>query len=120
MLFRSLFIADRKKDMIISGGENIYPVEVENILFQHPAVADVAVIGVPDDKWGEAVKAVVVLRQGAQASESELIEFCKSRLSSYKKPRSVTFETSLPRSAAGKLLKRELRQKYWKHRERVI
>ncbi len=115
-----LFIADRKKDMIISGGENIYPIEIENVLFQHPAVADVAVIGVPDDKWGEAVKALVVLRQGVEASESELIEFCNSRLASFKKPRSVTFESALPRSAAGKLLKRELRQKYWRSSVRLI
>lgn len=115
-----LFVVDRKKDMIISGGENIYPTEIENILFRHPAVADAAVIGVPDENWGEAVKALVVLKQGATASEPELIEFCKSMLASFKKPRSVSFVSELPRSAAGKLLKRELRERYWKGRERII
>ena len=115
-----LFVVDRKKDMIISGGENIYPAEIENVLFQHPAVADAAVIGVPDEKWGEAVKALVVLKHGAAASEPELIGFCKSRLASFKKPRSVSFVSELPRSAAGKLLKRELRERYWQGRERII
>jgi len=115
-----LFVVDRKKDMIISGGENIYPTEIENILFRHPAVADAAVIGVPDENWGEAVKALVVLKQGVTASEPELIEFCKSRLASFKKPRSVSFVSELPRSGAGKLLKRELREQYWKGWERII
>lgn len=115
-----LFIADRSKDMIISGGENIYPTEIENVLFQHPAVADVAVIGVPDAAWGESVKAMVVLKQGSVATEADLIDFCKSRLASYKKPRSVSFEASLPRTAAGKLLKRELRGRYWKQGERMV
>jgi long-chain acyl-CoA synthetase len=115
-----LFIVDRKKDMIISGGENIYPTEIENVLFKHPAVADVAVIGVPDDTWGESVKAVVVKREGKEVTDQELIEFCKSRLASYKKPKSIEFISALPRSTAGKVLKRELREKYWIGRTRMV
>jgi len=118
--FGYLFIVDRKKDMIISGGENIYPTEIENILFRHPAVADAAVIGVPDENWGEAVKALVVLKQGVTATEPELIEFCMTRLASFKKPRSVSFVSELPRSGAGKLLKRQIREQYWEGRERSI
>lgn len=104
-----LFVADRKKDMIISGGENIYPREVEEVLYRHPAVLEAAVIGIPDEKWGEGVKAFVVLKQGAHASESEIIEFCKMHLASYKKPKTVEFRTDLPKSPAGKILKKELR-----------
>ena len=115
-----LFIVDRKKDMIISGGENIYPTEIENVLFKHPAVADAAVIGVPDDTWGESVKAVVVKREGKEVTDQELIEFCKSRLASYKKPKSIEFIGALPRSTAGKVLKRQLREKYWIGRSRMI
>lgn len=115
-----LYIVDRKKDLIVSGGENIYPKEVENVLFTHPAVAEAAVFGVPDDTWGEAVKAVVVLKQGQQASEPELIEFCKQRLASYKKPKSVEFAQALPRSSAGKVLKRELRDRHWAGRARKV
>lgn len=115
-----IYIVDRKKDMIVSGGENIYPKEVENVLFMHPAVADAAVIGVPDDTWGEAVKALVVKVQGHQVSGDELIAFCKQRLASFKKPKQVEFVESLPRSSAGKVLKRELRDKYWQGHERKI
>jgi fatty-acyl-CoA synthase len=106
--------------MIVSGGENVYPREVENALFEHPAVADAAVIGVPDPKWGEAVKAIVVLRKGQQASADELIAFCKDRLAGYKRPRSVDFVDELPRNASGKVLKKEIREKYWQgHTRRV-
>ena len=107
------YICDRRVDMIISGGVNIYPAEVEAALQAHPAVMDVAVIGVPDEQWGEAVKAIVQLRLGMQATEAELVAFCAERLAGYKKPRSVDFVDELPRDAAGKLLKRRLRERYW-------
>ncbi len=107
------YICDRKVDMIISGGVNIYPAEVEAALYAHPAVRDAAVIGVPDDEWGESVKAVVELRPGAKVSEQELIDFCAGRLASYKKPRSVDFVPELPRDLAGKMMKRELKERYW-------
>ena len=115
-----LFIQDRVKDMIVSGGENIYPREVENALFEHPAVADVAVLGVPDEKFGEAVKAIVVLRDGADATEDDLVEFCRSQLAGYKRPRSVDFIAELPRNASGKVLKKELREKYWEGHDRRV
>jgi acyl-CoA synthetase (AMP-forming)/AMP-acid ligase II len=99
--------------MIISGGVNIYPAEVEAVLHAHPAVMDAAVIGVPDEKWGESVKAVVQLRLGTPATEQELIDFCAAQLAGYKKPRSVDFVDELPRDAAGKLLKRKVRERYW-------
>jgi len=115
-----LFIEDRVKDMVVSGGENVYPREVENVLFQHPAVADAAVIGVPDAKWGEAVKAIVVLKAGAAATADELIAFCRTQLGGYKLPRSVDFIAVLPRNPSGKVLKRELREPYWQgHTRRV-
>jgi long-chain acyl-CoA synthetase len=107
-----LFIADRKKDFILSGGANIYPREVEEVILRHPAVSEVAVIGVPDPLWGESVKAVVVLKENIKAIESEIIAFCKAHVASYKKPKSVEFVETLPKSAYGKILKRELREKY--------
>jgi acyl-CoA synthetase (AMP-forming)/AMP-acid ligase II len=107
------YICDRSVDMVISGGVNIYPAEIEAVLHAHPAVADAAVIGVPDDEWGESVKAVVVLRPGTQATAEELIGFCTERLAPYKKPRSIDFVDDLPRDAAGKLLKRTIREPYW-------
>ncbi len=115
-----LFIHDRIKDMIISGGENIYPAEVENALMKHPAVADGAVIGVPDTTWGEAVKACVVLRAGHQASEREIIDFLRERIAHYKCPKSVDFCEVLPRNPSGKLLKYVLREPYWKGRTRAV
>ena len=115
-----LYVYDRVKDMIVSGAENIYPAEVESALFGHVAVGDVAVIGVPDDRWGEAVKAIVVLKPGAAASEAELIAFCRDRIAHFKAPKSVDFAESLPRNASGKLLKRVLRAPYWAGRERQI
>jgi acyl-CoA synthetase (AMP-forming)/AMP-acid ligase II len=115
-----IYIQDRVKDMIVSGGENIYPREVEDVLFQHPLVADAAVISVPDERFGEAVKAVIVLREGATATEQEIMDFCRDKLGGYKRPRSVDFVTALPRNPSGKVLKRELREKYWAgHRRRV-
>ena len=108
-----VFIHDRVKDMIISGGENVYPAEVESALADHPAIAEVAVIGVPDEKWGEAVKAVIVLRPGATLTENDLIAWSRQRIAGFKTPRSVNFVETLPRNASGKLLKRELRAPYW-------
>jgi acyl-CoA synthetase (AMP-forming)/AMP-acid ligase II len=107
------YICDRRVDMIISGGVNIYPAEVEAVLYAHPAVADAAVIGVPDEQWGESVKAVVQLRAGVQATEEELISLCAEHLAGYKKPKSIDFVNELPRDAAGKLLKRTIREPYW-------
>lgn len=108
-----LYIQDRLKDMIISGGENVYPAEVERVLIEHPAVADVAIFGVPDAKWGEAVKAAVVLRTGQSISQDELIAFAQTRLGAFKCPKSVDFIAELPRNASGKVLKRVLREPYW-------
>jgi acyl-CoA synthetase (AMP-forming)/AMP-acid ligase II len=115
-----VYVEDRVKDMIISGGENIYPREVENCMFQHEAVADCAVIGIPSEKWGETVKAIVVLKQGQEATEEALIAFARERIARYKCPTSVEFTDVLPRNASGKVLKRELREKYWEgHTRRV-
>jgi acyl-CoA synthetase (AMP-forming)/AMP-acid ligase II len=115
-----LYITDRKKDMIISGGANIYPREVEEIICTHPAIHEVAVIGVPDEKWGESVKAVVVLRPGARVTGPEIIEHCQRHLASYKKPSSVDVLAELPKNAYGKILKRELRERYWAGRTRRV
>jgi acyl-CoA synthetase (AMP-forming)/AMP-acid ligase II len=99
--------------MVISGGANIYPAEVEAVLHSHPAVMDVAVIGVPDEQWGESVKGVVQLRPGESATADELIAFTAARIAAYKKPRSIDFVDDMPRDAAGKLLKRKIREPYW-------
>ena len=115
-----LTISDRKKDVIISGGENVSSIEVEDALFSHPAVAEVAVIGVPDEKWGETVKALVVLAPGATADERELIEHCRGRLTHFKCPTSVELRDALPRTATGKLQKFKLRAPYWEGRERQV
>jgi fatty-acyl-CoA synthase len=115
-----LTIADRKKDVIISGGENVSSIEVEDCLFSHPSVAEVAVIGVPDEKWGETVKALVVLAPGADASEQELIDHSRERLAHYKCPTSIEFRSELARTATGKLQKFKLRAPYWEGRERLV
>ena len=115
-----LFIMDRSKDMIISGGENIYPREIEEVLVKHPAVREVAVIGIPDPQWGEAVKAVVALVEGTSVTEDELILFCKDNIAGYKKPKSIDFVKELPKNNYGKILKRELRAKYWEHTTRKV
>jgi acyl-CoA synthetase (AMP-forming)/AMP-acid ligase II len=115
-----IYIYDRVKDMIISGGENIYPAEVESALFGHSAVADVAVIGIPDDKWGEAVKAFVVKKPGAEVTPDELMSFARERIASYKVPRSIDFIDTLPRTPTGKILKRELRKPFWAGQERQV
>ena len=106
--------------MIVSGGENIYPAEVENALMQHPALADAAVIGVPDERWGESVKACVVLKSGARAVEAEIIGFTRERIAHYKCPTSVDFVDAIPRNPTGKILKRVLREPYWKGRSRRV
>jgi long-chain acyl-CoA synthetase len=116
-----LFIVDRLKDVIISGGENIYSTEVEQIIYQHPAVAMCAVIGIPDEKWGESVHAVVILRAGYTISESEIMTFCRQYIAGYKCPRSIEIRTEpLPMSGAGKILKRELRSPFWEGKSRAV
>jgi acyl-CoA synthetase (AMP-forming)/AMP-acid ligase II len=107
-----VYLAGRGDDMIIRGGENISPEEVENVLHSNPKIEEVAVIGIPDLEWGQEVRALVVLKKGKQASDEEIMEFCRSRLSSFKRPRSVVFVDSLPRNALGKILKKELREKH--------
>ncbi len=113
-----VYVEDRLKDMIISGGENVYSPEVERVLAEHPSVMEVAVIGVPDDRWGETVKAVVALHPGAETTEEELIGFCREQLARYKCPRSVDVLEALPRNPTGKILKRDLRKPYWEGRDR--
>lgn len=115
-----LYLHDRIKDMIVSGGENVYPAEVENVLMTHPGVADAAVIGVPDQRWGEAVKAVVVPTTGAGVTEADLIGYARTRLGGFKLPKSVDFVDALPRTPSGKILKRALREPYWADADRRI
>ena len=115
-----VYIQDRVKDMIISGGENIYPAEVENALYSHKDVADVGVIGVPDEKWGEAVKACIVLKDGASATEADIITYARTQIAGYKCPKSVDFIEELPRNPSGKILRRKLREKYWADKERAV
>ena len=108
-----IYIIDRKKDMIITGGENVFPREIEEVLYKHPAVQEVAVIGIPDPYWVEKVHAVVTLKKNMECTADELISLCKQNLAGYKSPKSVEFIDSLPKNAAGKILKRELREQYW-------
>ncbi len=115
-----LYLHDRLKDMIISGAENIYPAEVESAMFGHPDIADVAVIGVPDEKWGEAVKGVVVLKPGAAANEADILGYTRARIAAFKAPKSIDFVEALPRNAAGKILKRTLRAPYWAGKDRAV
>jgi long-chain acyl-CoA synthetase len=116
-----VYIVDRKADMIVSGGFNVYPVEVEHALMAHDAVNEVVVISVPDDRWGEAVKAVVRLRQGKAVSEADLLTWARSRLAGYKIPKSVDFvEDELPKNPTGKLLRRVVREPYWKGSDRRV
>jgi acyl-CoA synthetase (AMP-forming)/AMP-acid ligase II len=105
-----IFIVDRKKDMIITGGENVYPREVEEVLYRHPAISEASVIGLPDPYWVEKVHAVVVLKKGMSATQEEIIRFCKGHLAGYKTPKSVEFVSSLPKNPQGKILKREIRE----------
>lgn len=115
-----LYIHDRVKDMIISGGENIYPAEVENAVFAHPEIADAAVIGVPDEKWGEAVKAIVVVKPGTNPSAEDIIAFTKERIAAYKCPKSIDFIDVMPRNPSGKILRKDLREPYWEDTERRV
>lgn len=115
-----LYIYDRKRDMIITGGENVYPAEVENILYSHPAIADVAVIGVPDEQWGESVKAVAVLKPGAELTAADLIAHARGKVAGFKIPKSVDFVEDLPRNATGKVLRRLIRAPYWNGHERGV
>ena len=118
-----LFLCDRKIDMIISGGANIYPAEIENVLLMHPKVVDAAVFGIPNDDWGEEVKAVIEPVEGLAGDDAlaaEILEFCAGRLAKFKTPKSIDFTHELPRDPNGKLYKRKLRDPYWKGRERVI
>jgi acyl-CoA synthetase (AMP-forming)/AMP-acid ligase II len=115
-----LYIYDRVKDMVVSGGENVYPAEVESALYDHPSVADVAVIGVPSERWGEEVKAVIVRKKDADVSEAELIRFAREKIAGYKAPKSVDFVDQLPRNASGKLLKKDIRAPYWAGMDRQI
>lgn len=115
-----IYLVDRKEDMIISGGFNIYPKEVEDVLYMHPAVLEAAVFGIPDEKWGETVKAAVSLKTGQKATEQEIIEHCKTHLAGYKKPTSVDFLDQLPKGHTGKIVRRELKDPYWRGKERKI
>jgi acyl-CoA synthetase (AMP-forming)/AMP-acid ligase II len=115
-----VYIQDRIKDMIVTGGENVYPREVENALFAHPAVADVAVIGIPDPKFGEAILAFVVLREGHSVAADELIAFARARIAGYKVPRKIEVLDALPRNASGKVLKKDLREPYWQGHQRRV
>lgn len=115
-----VYVEDRLKDMIISGGENIYSPEIERVLAEHPAVMEVAIIGVPDERWGESVKAVVALKPDATATEAELIEYCREHLAHFKCPKSVDILDLLPRNPTGKILKRQLRAPYWEGRDRAV
>ena len=115
-----VFIYDRVKDMIVTGGENVYPAEVENALFGHPSIADAAVIGVPDDIWGEAVKAIVVLKSGAPRDAADIIGWARARIANFKAPKTVDFVDLIPRNLSGKILRRELREPYWKGRDRRV
>jgi len=115
-----LYIHDRIKDMIISGGENIYPAEVESAICDHPDVAEVAVIGIPDEKWGEAVKAIVVMKQGKSATATDIINFTRERIAGFKTPKSVEFIEALPRNPSGKILRRHLRDPYWEGKDRQV
>ncbi len=115
-----LYLVDRKSEMIITGGLNVYPNEVEQVLYKHPAIAEAAVFSIPDEKWGESIAAAVALKAGAKATEEELIAFCRQHLAGFKLPRKVAFHESLPKNTTGKILRRELKEPYWKGKARKI
>jgi acyl-CoA synthetase (AMP-forming)/AMP-acid ligase II len=115
-----IFIVDRKADMIISGGENVYPKETEDVLYEHPAVMECAVVSAPDEKWGERVQAVVVLKAGMTATEKEIIEHCKGKLAGYKCPKTVEFWDSIPKTPIGKILRKDVKKHFWKGHDRMI
>jgi acyl-CoA synthetase (AMP-forming)/AMP-acid ligase II len=112
-----IYIADRKKDMIVTGGENVYPKEVEEVLYRHPAVMEAAVVGIPDDYWVERVQAIIVLKEGQQATAEEIIDFCKKHIAHYKSPKGVDFVNTLPKNPQGKILKKEIRKQYRAEKE---
>jgi len=115
-----LFLTDRKADMIISGGENVYPAEVENVIYQHPAVLECSVVSAPDAKWGEVVQAVVVLKPGAKVTKDEIIEHCKKTLAGYKCPKAVAFWDSIPKTVVGKIIKKDIKAKFWAGKDRMV
>jgi acyl-CoA synthetase (AMP-forming)/AMP-acid ligase II len=115
-----IYVTDRIKDMVITGGENVYPREVEDVLYANEAVLEAAVIGVPDERWGERVHAIVVLRPGQTTTDQEILEYCRSNLAGYKTPRSIEFMAELPKNATGKILKTELRAPYWQGAQRRV
>ena len=115
-----IYITDRIKDLIISGGENIYPAEIERVLAEHPSIQDVAVIGVPDERWGEVPKAVVVARPGATIDANEVVAWCRERIAAFKCPKTIDVVAALPRNPTGKILKKDLRKPYWEGRERQV
>jgi len=115
-----VYIHDRVKDMIVSGGENVYPAEVENVLMGHPGIADVAVIGVPHEKWGETAKAIVVRKPDSVVTEEEIVAYARERLARFKCPTSVDWVDALPRNPSGKILKKDLRAPYWEGRTRNV
>ena len=115
-----IYLVDRKHDMIISGGENIYPKEIEDVFYSHPKISEVAIVGIPDEEWGESVKGVVVLKEGEKVSQEELIEHCKKHLGKYKTPKSVDFVDDLPKTDTGKILRRLVKEQYWKDKDRKI
>ena len=115
-----LYLTDRKADLIISGGENVYPKEVEDIIYQHPAVQECTVVSAPDAKWGEIVQAVVVLKPEQKATEQDIIEHCKRRLAGYKCPKAVAFWDEIPKTIVGKIEKKKIKEKFWEGRKRKI
>jgi long-chain acyl-CoA synthetase len=115
-----IYMTDRKADMIISGGENVYPTEVEEVIYRHPAVKECTVISSPSEKWGEIVQAVVVLKPDAKASEEDIIEQCKKVLAGYKCPKAVAFWNELPKTVVGKIMKKEIKSKFWAGKDRLI
>ena len=115
-----IFLVDRKNDMIITGGLNVFPGEVEQVLYRHPEVVEASAFGIPDEQWGESIIAAVALKPGSKVTEEKMIDFCKQHLAQFKVPKKVSFHDSLPKSSAGKILRRELRAPYWKGYERAI
>jgi acyl-CoA synthetase (AMP-forming)/AMP-acid ligase II len=115
-----LFLVDRKADMIVTGGENVYPKETEDVLYEHPAVMECAVVAAPDDRWGERVQAVVILKEGQSATEEELIAHCKAKLGGYKCPKAVEFWDALPKTPIGKILRKDVKAKFWEGMDRSI
>jgi acyl-CoA synthetase (AMP-forming)/AMP-acid ligase II len=117
---RYLYLLDRKADMIVTGGENVYPQEVENVLYEHPAVLEAAVVPAPDEKWGERIQAVVVLKEGRIATEEELISHCKNKISGYKCPKAIEIWDTIPKSPVGKILRKDVKKKFWEGMDRTI